>query len=282
MAWIISDKKLMYEGEVHYDENKVKSLIEDLRVLESKRAESLCGILMDILNLRMVKKQQIKQFSKWCDWSHTKAQSVARELFKILFYGEELDRLLDQKNRPKPNKEKADKKYQEWLKRLKKAQIEDVKDNEFNKSNFKKILSSYSESKGNLDEVLNRLSKDMENITPERQQRFLNRLIRSDHKIVRALKKKYPHCQFPGCQAIIKKKNGENYVEVAHIIPVAKQGQSTLANLIVLCPNHHKEFDFGKLEIVTNDESVLVGKLNNTDFKISKFKVRESSKSNTL
>ncbi len=50
-------------------------------------------------------------------------------------------------------------------------------------------------------------------------------------------------CQI--CNSFILKKNGEYYIEAAHIIPKNKKGKETLGNIILLCPNHHKEFDLG-------------------------------------
>jgi predicted restriction endonuclease len=62
--------------------------------------------------------------------------------------------------------------------------------------------------------------------------------------------------------------NGNYYIEVAHIKPVSKGGQSIIGNLLVLCPNHHKAFDYGKLQIIEQDESHLKGVLNNEQFEI--------------
>ena len=60
----------------------------------------------------------------------------------------------------------------------------------------------------------------------------------------------------------------EFYSEVAHIKPVSQNGQSVLGNLIVLCPNHHKEFDFGDLKINEQTNSKLAGQLNGNSFEI--------------
>ena len=37
------------------------------------------------------------------------------------------------------------------------------------------------------------------------------------------------------------------FVETAHIIPATKGGRYELDNLLLLCPNHHQCFDYGKL-----------------------------------
>ena len=62
-------------------------------------------------------------------------------------------------------------------------------------------------------------------------------------KIIRDFK-----CQL--CGIYIPKKNGEKYIEAAHIIPKHKKGRECPENIILLCPNHHKEFDLGALEII--------------------------------
>jgi len=77
----------------------------------------------------------------------------------------------------------------------------------------------------------------MKELTPERVKRIVNLTIRKDTAIVRRLKAACQFkCQFPGCTAQIRTKGGGLYVEVAHIEPVAKRGQSILGNLLVLMP----------------------------------------------
>ncbi len=53
-------------------------------------------------------------------------------------------------------------------------------------------------------------------------------------------------CQF--CSTSILKENGEFYIEACHIKAKAKGGKDSLENILVLCPNCHKLFDFGKRE----------------------------------
>lgn len=67
-------------------------------------------------------------------------------------------------------------------------------------------------------------------------------------------------CQI--CSTTIIKKDGTNYIEAAHIQPKHKKGRETPDNIILLCPNHHKEFDFGALEIKSHDASKIVFVLN--------------------
>ena len=49
----------------------------------------------------------------------------------------------------------------------------------------------------------------------------------------RALHNRSGHCQYPGCTAMRE-------LEAHHVLPVARGGRTELANLILLCPRHHK------------------------------------------
>ncbi len=73
-------------------------------------------------------------------------------------------------------------------------------------------------------------------------------------------------CQI--CSTTIVKKDGSKYVEAAHIKPKHQKGRETLDNIILLCPNHHKEFDFGKLEIKLHDMTQIEFLLNDKQYKI--------------
>jgi predicted restriction endonuclease len=96
---------------------------------------------------------------------------------------------------------------------------------------------------------------------------IVSRTVRNDTELVQALKELCEfRCQFPGCGKRIAKKDGGFYIEVAHVKPVAEGGTSVLGNLVVLCPNHHKEFDYGNLEIIEQTEKLLRGKRNGVDF----------------
>jgi hypothetical protein len=126
-----------------------------------------------------------------------------------------------------------------------------------------------SDDKKSITEILADLNEKMKNVSPERVEKLVSTTIRKDTKIVNALKKATDFkCQFPNCEQQIIKKNGGFYIEVAHIKPVSQNGQSILGNLIVLCPNHHKEFDFGDLTIDEQTSCKLAGKLNGKNFKI--------------
>ena len=61
------------------------------------------------------------------------------------------------------------------------------------------------------------------------------------------------------CGSFILKKDGGRYVEAAHIQDKAKKGTEESHNILILCPNHHKEFDYGDRKIIvhTNDKIIV-------------------------
>lgn len=73
-------------------------------------------------------------------------------------------------------------------------------------------------------------------------------------------------CQL--CGTSIQKKNGLFYVEAAHIDPKRLNGKETLENIILLCPNHHKEFDLGDLKILYRSNELFKFLLNNKFYSI--------------
>lgn len=66
------------------------------------------------------------------------------------------------------------------------------------------------------------------------------------HNYLMALIKKYRDykCQF--CSTTILKANGAYYIEACHIKPKAEGGKDSLDNILILCPNCHKLFDYGE------------------------------------
>ena len=53
-------------------------------------------------------------------------------------------------------------------------------------------------------------------------------------------------CQF--CSTKILKANGDYYIEACHIKAKAEGGKDRLNNILILCPNCHKLFDYGNRE----------------------------------
>ncbi len=132
-----------------------------------------------------------------------------------------------------------------------------------------KLNATQLATRDDIRQLLADLNDKMLNVVPEKRRMEIEHTIRNDKSMVKLLKESVGYkCQFPGCEAKIPTKDGSNYVEVAHIDPVKAGGQSVIGNLVVLCPNHHKEFDLGDLHIQEQSKCRLTGTLNGVDFEI--------------
>ena len=67
-------------------------------------------------------------------------------------------------------------------------------------------------------------------------------------------------CQI--CDTYILKKDGSKYIEAAHIEAKHKKGRETPDNIILVCPNHHKEFDYGERIIKKHTRDMIEFSLN--------------------
>jgi putative restriction endonuclease len=123
---------------------------------------------------------------------------------------------------------------------------------------------------GEIRERLASANAAMEGVNPQRIAAIVRLTLRRDTRLVQALKMYRDYrCQFPNCGVRITKRGGGYYIQVAHIKPVSAQGRSQLGNLVVLCPNHHSEFDYGDLVILEQGDDLLCGTLNGVRFEIS-------------
>lgn len=130
-------------------------------------------------------------------------------------------------------------------------------------------LDNASTSNKSLKGKLEELDKKMQYVSPERITKLVTTTLRNDSAIINAIKKAAGYkCQFRNCGHQIKKKDGSYYIEVAHIEPVKNLGQSILGNLLVLCPNHHKEFDYGDRVVKEQTVNKISGLLNGKAFSI--------------
>ena len=73
-------------------------------------------------------------------------------------------------------------------------------------------------------------------------------------------------CQI--CNEQIKRKDGTFYIEAAHITEKKNEGQELPYNLMILCPNHHKEFDIGNRIILERANEYVSFELNGQLYKI--------------
>jgi len=112
-----------------------------------------------------------------------------------------------------------------------------------------KILKNVSEEEKKLDETLRGI--------PKRKYTQASQPIR-DRKKVRDLKNYYQHkCQV--CLQRIEIGKNKYYSEVHHLRPLDKkeEGEDDHKNMIVVCPTHHKSFDYCSIRISLDGKTVI-------------------------
>ena len=73
-----------------------------------------------------------------------------------------------------------------------------------------------------------------------------------------------------------KKRNGEPYIEVHHVVPVSRLqfGPLNLPNLMTLCANHHRECHYGIVEFLPSDNDKFVIKIEGQVLEIPKMRLQ--------
>lgn len=92
-------------------------------------------------------------------------------------------------------------------------------------------------------------------------------------KLVENLKKLYKgHCQISGTSYTFRKKNGQWYSEVHHLIPLGEDGSDSYANAIVVSPLIHKMLHYANvspIDLTKINKNTLPIKINGKVFKIT-------------
>ncbi|WP_245575988.1 HNH endonuclease [Haloplanus natans] len=84
---------------------------------------------------------------------------------------------------------------------------------------------------------------------PKRTETTTSRIIRNTD-IVKELKETYDHeCQV--CGTSRQKRGGDGYAEGHHLKPLGEphNGPDIKENILILCPNHHADFDYGRIAV---------------------------------
>ncbi|WP_167599476.1 HNH endonuclease [Halorussus marinus] len=84
----------------------------------------------------------------------------------------------------------------------------------------------------------------------------VSRIIRNT-QLTKEIKEKYDYnCQI--CGETRRGNNGDPYAEAHHVQPLGKphNGPDEESNILVLCPNHHADFDYGRAKIDTQTYEV--------------------------
>ena len=133
----------------------------------------------------------------------------------------------------------------------------------------------YSKAEYLLEEENSRLEKtqlieSLRSISPKSSEYITVSGIRlkRDYDTIDKLKRVRDYrCQI--CGKTIPKKDGGFYIEAAHVKAKKEKGPETVDNLLILCPNHHKEFDYGDLKIIQHTKELIIFRLNGSEYNIS-------------
>lgn len=90
---------------------------------------------------------------------------------------------------------------------------------------------------------------------PEKGIKVTSRFARNTKKTQEIRKLYRDKCQV--CGAVINVPGGRRYSEVHHLRPLKENGDDSYGNMLVLCPNHHVEFDYSVIGI-SEDGSTIV------------------------
>lgn len=116
MAWVLHHDGLQLNGQPHYDTTTIRDLIAKLRQAPNN-PRTVCNQLEELLRTGIASRQLIWRLSKWCDWPHP-SEKVAQAIASELFLGNVCRRLLDQDNRPTPDRASAERDYEAWRRRV--------------------------------------------------------------------------------------------------------------------------------------------------------------------
>jgi 5-methylcytosine-specific restriction endonuclease McrA len=108
------------------------------------------------------------------------------------------------------------------------------------------IIEEYENNNKKPDDKTNILAIIKENETNKTETITIKGKTYKRHNYLMVKIKEYRNFQCQFCSTKIKKANGGFYIEACHINPKANRGADRLDNILVLCPNCHKLFDYGK------------------------------------
>lgn len=112
--------------------------------------------------------------------------------------------------------------------------------------------------------------RELKNVTPQSPDivTFQGKQYKRDNKTIVQLKFiRGFKCQICNTGILTKKKT--LYVEAAHIKAKRHSGPETLDNILILCPNHHKEFDFGEKKIIEHTKETFRFELNGNSYDLN-------------
>lgn len=101
-----------------------------------------------------------------------------------------------------------------------------------------------------------------------KKKRVVVEQIQRNTRIARRLKVLYHNeCQI--CGFTFAKKNGEMYSESHHVIPLGRKGSDKIKNIIILCPNCHRQLHYAGIKYGKKRNNKMLLKINNVKTYVS-------------
>lgn len=133
--------------------------------------------------------------------------------------------------------------------------------NESEQNEIEKYLKKHKTRKQLVEELIKTKPKEDETVTINKIQ------YKRDNYTIALIKQVRGHkCQI--CSKEIVTKEGTKYIEAAHIIAKSDKGKETPDNILLLCPNCHKEFDLGDRKIISHNKKTIEFSINGIMHKI--------------
>lgn len=134
--------------------------------------------------------------------------------------------------------------------------------NESEQNEIEKYLKKHKTRDEIFEELTKSKPKEDETITINKIQ------YKRDNYTIALIKQLRGHkCQI--CSKEILTKDGTKYIEAAHIVAKSDKGKETPDNIILLCPNCHKEFDLGDRRISLHNKNTVEFSINGIKHKIN-------------
>ena len=128
-------------------------------------------------------------------------------------------------------------------------------------------IESLPETKALSRQEIHQYLQNLDPDTPTLIPRPAGKQYKTDNKTKVMIKKLRDYkCQI--CGYGVPKKGGGRYVEAAHIQDKALKGPMRPHNILILCPNHHKEFDKGDRKIIEHTNDKIIFELNKKKYQI--------------
>ncbi|WP_270406029.1 HNH endonuclease [Paenibacillus timonensis] len=132
------------------------------------------------------------------------------------------------------------------------------------------------ETKQDPIELLKSFNEKYQNLSPQKRDRVVSAHIDRGKSVTDALKKILGHnCQICGIDGF-EKKNSDRYIEAHHLTQLSLNQIESLCseNVILVCPNCHRELHYGKTIIIEDKGTQIYIKLGNKESLINKNSIK--------